>query len=79
MSCGGVKSDAKNIIQIECNACGKILIADKPFIEGIYYGVKSGACECGKGTNGCNRYSSKNKKWNEKWKSILSKFIEIPE
>lgn len=62
-------------LEINCDHCGKLMLASKPFIERGYVGILAPDCSCGKNRHTCMSKLTTSKETFNRWSSLINDFI----
>lgn len=61
-----------DLLEKECDNCGKPMIANKPFISKGFAGLISSNCQCGKNRSICSSRVTTSNDEHQKWTKLLS-------
>lgn len=61
-----------DLLEKECDHCGSLMRANKPFLTKGYAGVLSPKCECGKNKTICSSRVTTSNEEHQRWLNLLS-------
>lgn len=63
------------VLKLECDSCGNVMVADKPFVEKGYAGITSGPCKCGKNKHICVSKVTTSMDSHNHWMSLIENYL----
>lgn len=69
------KHPGLQILKIDCDACGRNLEANKPFIEKGYAGLSCAPCICGNNKHTCVSKVTTSRDAYNRWMSLVENYL----
>jgi hypothetical protein len=59
------------VMKLDCDNCGKTIVANRPFLTKGYAGLDAPRCECGKNRHSCSSMVTTTKEEHQSWLDVL--------